>query len=180
MVATLKAAQAVAQAAAALPGNRLGATGRMYREAFGLVTNAARTAVRELSRQLVASTMTPTLIADVSDLQSSIRTEVDRIMGTPASGVAALGTPDPAMTAMVNAMKARLDADKAATAGTGRNPLGLPAGTAPSQDVTYTSTGLMGSSGTNALRPDQFQPMVQQFNSNLKTLTEQPFKPEAR
>ncbi len=180
MVDTLKAAQAVTQAAAALPGNRLRATGRMYREAFGLVTNAARTAVRELSRQLVASTMTPTLISDVSDLQSSVRTEVDRIMGTPASGVAALGTPDPAMTTMVSAMKARLDADKAATAGTGRNPLGLPAGAAPSQDVTYTSTGLMGSSGTTGLRPDQFQPMVQQFNDNLKTLTEQPFKPEAR
>ena len=40
-------------------------------------------------------------------------------MSTPASGVAALGPPNPQMAALVSHMKAQLDADKAAAAGGG-------------------------------------------------------------
>ena len=42
-------------------------------------------------------------------------------MGTPASGVAALGPPNPQMAALVAHMKAQLDADKTASAGGGRS-----------------------------------------------------------
>lgn len=182
MVGTLKTAQIVAAVASMLPGGipqTIGTTGKLYREAYSLVSNAARTAARELMTELISSTMDPLLQSNVTDLQAAISTEVERIMGTPASGVAALGTPDPNMTALVNAMKTRLDADKAATAGGGRDPLGKTGGTAPAQDVTYSYQGLMGSSATTALRPDQFTPMVKQFNDNLKTEFEKPFAAEA-
>jgi hypothetical protein len=182
MVATLRTAQIVSALTSLLPGitpQTIGTTGRLYREAYALVSNAARTASRELMTELISSQMDPLLQSNVTDLVSAIDTEVERIMGTPASGVAALGTPDPNMTALVNAMKARLDADKAATAGGGRDPLGKPGGTAPAQDVTYSYQGLMGSNATTAVRPDQFAPMVKQFNDNLKTEFEKPFATEA-
>ena len=101
-------------------------------------------------------------------------------MSTPASGVAALGTPDPNMVAMVAAMKARLDADKAATAGGGRDPLAKTGGTAAAQDVTYSYQGLMGTNAKTTLRPDQFGPMVEQFNSKLSTTFEKKFTAEVK
>ena len=66
-------------------------------------------------------------------------------MTTPASGVAALGPPDPQMAALVSHMKAQLDADKAAAAGGGHTPLGTGKA-APDQNVTYSVQSLMGSS----------------------------------
>jgi hypothetical protein len=181
MVGTLKAAQIVAAVTSMLPGGTpqtIGTTGRLYREAYSLVSNAARTASRELMTELISSQMDPLLQSNVTDLVAAIDTEVERIMGTPASGVAALGTPDPNMTALVSAMKARLDADKTAAAGGGRDPLGSAGGTAPAQDVTYSYQGLMGTNSTTALRSDQFTPMVKQFNDNLKTEFEKPFAAE--
>jgi hypothetical protein len=180
MVGTLKAAQAVATIASLAGVGGIDTTSQLYQVAYALVTNAAQTAARELASELIGATMTPVLVTGVSDLQSAIGTEVGRVMGTPASGVAALGTPDPSMTAIVTAMKARLDADKAATKGTGRDPLGTPGGTAPDQDVTYSYQGLMGSNATTALRPDQFDPMVKQFNDRLTNLFEKPFAAETK
>ena len=84
------------------------------------------------------------------------------------------------MVAMVAAMKARLDADKAATAGGGRDPLAKTGGTAAAQDVTYSYQGLMGSNAKTTLRPDQFGPMVEQFNSKLSTTFEKKFTAEVK
>lgn len=180
MVATLKAAQVVSAIAALVPGKSqaIGTTGVLYREAYSLVSNAARTASAELVTELISASMTPVLESSVSDLQSAISTEVERIMGTPASGIAALGAPDPNMTSLVNAMKARLDADKAAAAGGGRDPLGTAGAPAPAQDVTYSYQGLMGSSATTAMRADQFKPMLDQFNDRLTTTFEKTFTAE--
>ncbi len=184
MVATLKAAAAsAAAAAAALPPGvaaspKMGHARELYARAYQMVTNAARSASREVATELIATTVNPILTTSVSDLQATIDTEVNRIMTTPAAGVAALGTPDPNMVAMVAAMKARLDADKAATAGGGRDPLAAPGGTAPAQDVTYSYQGLMGSNRTTALRADQFGPMVSQFNDKLTTMFEKKFTAE--
>jgi hypothetical protein len=180
MVGTLKAAQVVAKVASLAGIGGIDTTSQLYKVAYALVTNAAQSAARELAAELIGTTMTPVLVTGVSDLQSAIATEVDRVMGTPASGVGGLGTPDPGMTAVVSAMKARLDADKTATAGTGRDPLGKPGGTAPDQDVTYSYQGLMGSNATTALRPDQFGPMVKQFNDRLTKMFEKPFTAETR
>jgi hypothetical protein len=124
--------------------------------------------------------MNPVLTAGVSDLEAAIGTEVDKVMGTPASGVAGLVTPDPNMVALVGAMKARLDADKAATTGGGRDPLGQSGGTAAPQDVTYDYQGLMGSNATTAMRPDQFEPMLRQFNKRLTTTFEKTFTAEVK
>ncbi|MET0773225.1 MAG: hypothetical protein ABWZ82_09085, partial [Candidatus Limnocylindrales bacterium] len=179
MVGTLKAAQAVATVASLAGIGGIDTTRQLYQVAYGLVAAAAQTAARELASELIGSTMTPVLVTGVSDLQSAIGTEVGRVLGTPASGVAGLGTPDPSMTAMVTAMKARLDADKAATAGTGRDPLGQGKA-APDQDVTYSYQGLMGTHGTMAVRKDQFEPMVKQFNDRLTNVFEKPFAAETK
>lgn len=180
MVATLKAAQAVAAVASLVGIGNIGTTSALYRDAYGLVTNAAQTASKELATELIATTMTPVLTTGVSDLETAIGTEVGKVMGTSASGVAGLGTPDPNMVALVAAMKARLDADKAATAGGGRDPLGQTGGTAAPQDVTYDYQGLMGNNATTAMRPDQFDPMLKQFNKNLTTTFEKTFTAEVK
>jgi hypothetical protein len=185
MAGVLKSAAALRAAVAALPFGitatpRTEGSRELYTRAYELVTNAATEASRQVAADLVAATVDPVLATSVSDLQASIGTEVTRIMGTPAAGVAALGTPDPNMTAMVTAMKARLDADKAATAGGGRDPLGPKGATAADQDVTYSYQGLMGSNATTALRPDQFGPMVQQFNDRLSTTFEKKFTAEVK
>jgi hypothetical protein len=144
-----------------------------------MVTNAATAASRQVAADLVASTVGPVLTASVGDLQATIKAEVDRVMSTPPAGVPALGAPDPNMTAIVAGMKAKLDANKAATAGTGRDPLGSGAA-APAQDVTYSYQGMMGSNTTRALRPDQFNPMVDNFNTKLTTLFEKKFTAEVK
>jgi hypothetical protein len=95
----------------------------LYSRAFGMVDNAAAEAAKQVSADLLNTVISPVITAGVTDLQTSIRTEVNRVLGTPPSGVAALGS-NPAMAALVSAMKARLDADKAASAGGGRDPVG--------------------------------------------------------
>jgi hypothetical protein len=76
-------------------------------------------------------------------------------------------------------MKARLDADKTATAGGGRDPVGTGKA-APDQDVTYSYQGLMGSHGTMAIREDQLMPLLKQFNLRCLNLWEKPFKAEVK
>ena len=178
------AAAARATATAALPPGTpapaISAAAPLYRRAYELVSNTARTASQEVASELVSAAVRPVLAASVAGFQSSIQAEVTRIMATPPGGLAAAGTPDPNMAAMVNAMKTRLDAAKAATAGSGRDPLGAGAA-APDQDVTYSYQGLMGLTNTAAVRADQFAPMVQQFNDRLRTTFERtPFTAEVR
>jgi hypothetical protein len=107
-------------------------------------------------------------------------------MTTPPAGIAALGPADPNMEAVVANMKARLDKDKAATAGTGRDPLGAGGKKkVADQDVTYTYQGLMGSTAKNspdetAMRADQFDPIVAHFNHDLLAAGETPFTAEVK
>ena len=182
MLAILKSAGAAA--AAPLPPGvvappKLARQRELYARAYQMVTNAATEASRQAATDLVAATVGPALTASVSDIGATITAEVDRVMSTPPAGVAALGAPDPNMTAMVTAMKTKLDANKAATAGTGRDPLGAGAA-APAQDVTYSYQGMMGSNTTRALRPDQFDPMVDNFNKKLTTTFEKKFTAEVK
>ena len=150
----------------------------LYTRAYGMVNSAAATAAKELTSDLLNTVIPPVINTGVTDLQSSIQTEVEKVMGTPPSGIAALGS-NPAMAAMVTAMKARLDADKTASAGGGRDPVGTGK-PAPDQDVTYSYQGLMGSHGTMAIREDQLNPLLKQFNLRCLTLWEKPFKAEVK
>jgi hypothetical protein len=183
MVATLKSGDAAAAAFAAMPlapgvrRKKAATVGALYRRAYEMVQKASKDAAKQVGADLVGATIKPALSASVTKLSTTIDTEVNRIMVTPPAGVAALGTPDPNMTAMVSAMKARLDANKAATAGNpGRDPMGPNrTGSAPAQDVTYSYEGLMGSGTTTALRTDQFEPIVTNFNAKLRTPGENPF-----
>jgi hypothetical protein len=176
---------AAAAAAAPLPPGvappaKMARAAELYRKAYALVTNASQEASKAVATDLVSAVVGPVLTASVTSLQASIASEVTRVMTTPPSGVAALGPADPNMAALVSGMKARLDADKAATAGTGRDPLGKTGGTAPAQDVTYSYQGMMGSNNTRAVRPDQFAPMVAQFNDKLTTTFEKKFSAEVK
>jgi hypothetical protein len=175
MAAGLKSAAAaraaVAAALALLPGApapaKLAASGPLYRRAYELINGAAKAASRQVVNDLLLATMEPTLTASVTSLQSAINAEVTRITTTPPAGVAAAGPADPQMASIVAAMKARLDADKTATAGTGRDPT-AGGGSAPDQDVTYSAQGLMGSSNSSAVRIDQMKPMIDAFNAQLR------------
>jgi hypothetical protein len=181
MVATLKSAGAAATAAAsvplppgAAPAKKTATVGSMYRSAYAMVQAAAKDAAIQVGSDLVSETVKPTLTASVTDLMTTIDAEVKRIMAIPPGGLPGAGTPDPNMTAMVRAMKAKLDANKAAVAGTpGLDP--LTTGSAPAQDVTYSYAGLMGSSASTALRNDQFKPVVDIFNTKLRNPGEQKF-----
>jgi hypothetical protein len=182
MLAILKSAgeaAAVPLPAGVAPPPKLASQQALFQRAYAMVSNAAAGASQQLAADLVSSTMKPMLQQSVTDLQARIRTEVNRIMTTPPAGVAALGPADPKMTAMVAAMKKILDVDKAATKGTGRDPLGSGVA-APDQDVTYSYQGLMGANITRGLRPDQFQPLVNKFNKKLTKTFEKNFHGEVK
>jgi hypothetical protein len=182
MLAILKSAgeaAAVPLPAGVAPPPKLASQQALFQRAYAMVSNAAAGASQQLAADLVSSTMKPTLQQSVTDLQARVRSEVNRIMTTPPAGVAALGPADPKMTAMVAAMKKILDADKAGTKGTGRDPLGSGVA-APDQDVTYSYQGMMGTNATRGLRPDQFQPMVNKFNKKLTKTFEKNFHGEVK
>jgi hypothetical protein len=150
----------------------------LYQKALQLVTNLSSTVSGEILGELLDTQLTPILQASVTALQGSVHAEVERIMNTPAGALAAAAPPDADLVAVVASMKARLDASKAATAAsTSRDPIGAGQA-APDQDVTYSYQGLMGSNRTTALRVDQFQPMLTQFNTRFKKAREKDFKAE--
>jgi hypothetical protein len=180
MEATLKttgAAEALARLLGLGPA-QVTAHRALYARAYGMVNAAATTAAKQLSANLLNTVIPPVINSAVTDLQSAIQTEVEKVMGTPPTGIAALGS-NPAMNALVTAMKARLDADRTASAGGGRDPVGTGKA-APDQDVTYSYQGLMGSHGTMAIREDQLNPLVKQFNLRCLTFWEKPFKAEVK
>ncbi len=182
MLAIIKSAAAAAAAPlppGVAPPPKLASQRALFERAYALVSNAAAGASQQLAADMVSTTMKPALQQGVTDLQASIKAEVSRLMATPPSGVAALGPADPTMAAMVAAMKKILDADKAATKGTGRDPLGSGVA-APNQDVTYSYQGMMGSNASRALRPDQFKPLVNNFNKKLTKLFEKDFHGEVK
>jgi hypothetical protein len=180
MLANLKSAAAAAivvpLSPGAAPAPKMTKAASMYARAYNLVQASSRDAAHQLATDLVATSIAPVLQASIASLQTSIATEVTRVMATPPSGVAALGTPDPNMVALVAAMKTTLEANQKATADGGRNP-GTGAAT---QDVTYSYQGLMGSAKSTALRADQFGPMLEQFNSRLAKFAEKKFTAEVK
>ena len=181
MEAVLKVQGAAAAIAALIPGLGAGPTisgnRALYAKAYSMVNNAASEAAKQLATDLLSTVIPPVITGGVSDLQTSIQAEVDKIMGTPPAGAAALA--NPAMAALATAMKARLDADKTASAGGGRDPIGAKK-PAPDQDVTYSYQGLMGSSGNLKIREDQLAPLVKQFNSHCTTFWEKAFTAEVK
>jgi hypothetical protein len=183
MEAVLKGAAAAAAAVPLPPGAappaKMARARQMYAKAYQLVTNASKEASRQLATELIGTVAKPVLETSIKDLETAIETEVSRVMTTPPAGVPALGPADPNMAALVSAMKTRLDADKTATAGGGRDPLGAGK-TAPDQDVTYSYQGMMGSNATRAIRTDQLEPLVKQFNDKLSTTFERDFKVEVK
>jgi hypothetical protein len=164
--------------------------GRAYRLTFDMVQAAARSAARSQIRSFLASQLAPLLAANVTALETSIRADVTRVMGTPAGAVAASSPPDPNLRAVVSAMQARLAAqtpagqdptNASASAANPASPTNNPTGGAvASQDVTYDNTGMM-SDNSGDIRPDQFQQMVGQFNNAANGLIregESPFTAE--
>lgn len=182
MASLVKSASAAAAApvpAGAVAPPKTKNANELYRKAYAVVGSMAKETCRQLSADLIGTVITPTLGTSVADLESTIATEVNRVMTTPASGVAALGPPDPKMAALVAHMKAQLDADKTASAGGGRSPIGAGKA-APDQHVTYSVQSLMGSSKDTSIRADQFNPMVKQFNAKLRTMWEKSFTAEVK
>ena len=185
MEGVLKAAAVASSVAAAiatplgLAPAKIKRAGPLYRRAYDLVRQSSQTAAQQVTADLLNATIPPVLQAGVASLQAAITAEVAKVMTTSPGALATTATPDPNMVAMVAAMKARLDAAKAATAGGGRDPLGSGAA-APAQDVTYSYQGRMGSNVTGAVRADQFEPMVRQFNDKMKTTFEKAFKAEVK
>jgi len=182
MKATLEAATAAAVApppggAAAKPS--LKSSQRLYEKAWVLMYNAANAAVQQLTSELVTSTMNPVLQASATALQTAIADEVKKVMTMTPTELAANPSRDENMAAIVGDMKSRLDSAKTALKGTGMDPLGT-GGTSPAQDVTYSYQGMMGSGKTTAMRPDQFQQIVDTFNDKLKYKTEQKFAAEVK
>jgi hypothetical protein len=188
--AKMKASLEAATAAAAAPPPLLALLGvqraaptlkssqKLYEKAWVLIFNAANATVKQLTSDLVTSTMNPVLQASATALQAAIAAEVQRVMTMTPTELAASPSPDANMAAIVGDMKSRLDASKTALKGTGMDPLGVTGGTTPAQDVTYSYQGMMGAGKTGAMRPDQFQLIVDTFNTKLKLKTEQNFSAE--
>jgi hypothetical protein len=179
------AAQAVIADISALlgggtPAPRMERTRQLYERAYALINNAAVEAATQLATELVNSQVQPVIQANIDELLASIGSEAKSVSTMSPTQLAAAPNPSPGMRAIVADMKRRLDIDKKRTEGTGRNPLGKSGGTAPTQDVTYSYQGLMGSNTTTAVRADQFGPIVAAFNKHHKGMWEKPFKAEAK
>jgi hypothetical protein len=155
-------------------------TKQLYERAYALINQAAVEAATQLAAELVESQVQPVVQASINDLQTLIANEAKNVSSMSPTALAAAPNPNPGMRAIVGDMKRRLDIDKKRTEGTGRNPLGTEGGTAPTQDVTYSYQGLMGSNKTTDLRADQFGPMVEAFNKHHKGFWEKPFKAETK
>jgi hypothetical protein len=179
LVKSATAAAAVPPPPGAAAPPKLKRSRELYRKAHDVVSSMAKEASLQVSTDLINSVVQPVITSSVNDLESAIQTEVNRLMTTPPSGVAALGPADPQMAALVSHMKAQLDADKTAAAGGGHTPLGTGKA-APDQHVTYSVQSLMGSSKNTSIRADQFNPMVDQFNNKLRTLFEKKFSAEVK
>ena len=179
LVKSATAAAAVAPPPGAPAPPQLKKAKELYVKALGVVTSMSKETCRQLATDLINTVVGPVLTTSVKDLETTIQTEVNKVMGTPASGVAALGPPNPQMAALVSHMKAQLDADKAAAAGGGHTPLGTGKA-APDQNVTYSVQSLMGSSKNTSIRADQFNPMVKQFNDKLRNMWEKKFSAEVK
>lgn len=179
LVTSASAAAAVAPPPGVAATPKMQRADELYRKAYGIVSSLSKEACRQVSSDLIGAVIQPVLATGVSDLEATIQAEVAKVMTTPASGVAALGPPNPQMAALVSHMKAQLDADKAATAGGGRSPLGTGKA-APDQNVTYSVQSLMGASKDTSLRADQFNPMVKQFNAKMKNMWEKNFTAEVK
>ncbi|MEO5679184.1 MAG: hypothetical protein ABIS47_05900, partial [Acidimicrobiales bacterium] len=182
LTATLDAANLAGRVAALIPSivarPRIAQVGALYQEARAIVSNLTSTVARQIVAEVLSSTITPLLQSSVAALQAQIRAEVDRVMTASPGTLAATSTPDPNMVAMVAAMRARLDADRAATSSaTSRDPVGAGQA-ATDQDVTYSYQGLMGSNNSTALRSDQFGPMLTEFNAHCKRARERDFTSE--
>ena len=183
MADLVKSATAAASVApppgAPAPPPKLQKAKQLYAKALAVVNAMSKETCRQLASDLINTVVGPVLTTSVQDLETTIQTEVNKVMGTPPGGIAALGPPNPQMAALVSHMKAQLDADKAAAAGGGHTPLGTGKA-APDQNVTYSVQSLMGSSKNTSIRADQFNPMVAQFNSKLRTLWEKKFSAEVK
>ncbi|HEY7937370.1 MAG TPA: hypothetical protein VID26_09625 [Candidatus Limnocylindrales bacterium] len=189
MLGILKSA-AAASATPPPPGAharpKLATTRALEDRALRMVSNAASGAARQVAADLIDASIAPIMTVSTADLGARMSAEVNRVMTTPPAGIPALGPADPNMAAVAASMKATLDKEKAATAGTGRDPLG--AGNkkkVADQDVTYDYQGLMGSTPKDspdekALRPDQFNPIVAHFNHDLLASGETPFTAEVK
>ena len=183
VAALIEAAGALQTLMEMIPGStpepKVKRTKALYERAYATVTAASKEAAQQLAADLLSSSIKPILQASVTSLQSTVAAEVGRIMTTTPTGLAA-AAPDPNMAAVVAGMKARLDADKAATSGTKLDPLAKSGATAPDQDVTYSYQGLMGSNKSTELRADQFQSLVDQFNKKGKSIFESTFTAETK
>jgi hypothetical protein len=180
LVKSATAAAAVAPPPGApAPPPKLTKAKALYVQALGVVTAMSKETCRQLASDLINTVVGPVLTSSVKDLETTIQTEVNKVMGTPPGGIASLGPPNPQMAALVSHMKAQLDADKAAAAGGGHTPLGTGKA-APDQNVTYSVQSLMGSSKNTSIRADQFNPMVKQFNDKLRNLWEKKFSAEVK
>lgn len=180
MEAILKVVRAAAALVGLVPGlaaPKVTKTRGLYAKAYGMVNTAAAEASKQLAADLLNTVIPPIITNSVISLQTSIQTEVNKVMGTPPSSMAAAA--NPTMNAMVTAMKARMDADKAAAAGGKRDPLGTGKA-APDQDVTYSYQGLMGTHGNMKIREDQLTPLVKSFNDKCKFILEKDFKAEVK
>jgi hypothetical protein len=151
----------------------------LYRKALEIMNAAALGAGEQLISDLLDQVLTPVLADSVKDLQAAIAAETDKAMGATPSAMAAAAAGSPQLTALVAHMKAQLDADKTASAGGGRTPLGTGK-PAPSQHVTYSVQSLMGSSADTTFRADQAQALVDGFNDKLKKFMETKFEAKVK
>ncbi len=89
----------------------------LYLRAHELVNNAATTAATQVATDLVAAGVDPILQTSVSDFQTAIAAEVQKVMTMSPADLAAAPNPDPNMRAVVGTMNATLAQNRAATVG---------------------------------------------------------------
>ncbi len=138
-----------------------------------LATNAVKSAVTNASAAFIEAECIRVATDSVAQLSAQVKSEVDRIMAEPAEALTPrVGIP-PETAALAAAMKARLkakvDATKAAQTAAGTTEIN-PGKTLPNQEITYSSSNNLMSDNKGSVRPDQFDQLINQFNTRKPEL----------
>src|SRR5262249_10576556 len=153
---------------------------QLYLRVLNLVETTAIAGGQQILTATMIKAALQTVDAQLLDLDNKIGNEVDALMGLGAGGVAAKSA-DPNIKALASTMVKMLQSQQNAATWDQKGTIDPGSGSA-GQDVKYSANSAMGynNMAKEGFRSDMLQPVVDQFNANLKKATEDPFKAENR
>lgn len=148
----------------------------LYVRVLNLVTSTSRASTKKAFAQFVANEFRPKVMSQLEALGAQIDAEVDAAMSMPAGALASKQPPDPAIQATATKLAALLKSQQSPLA-YDQAPDIIPGAGSAGTDVRHTAGSMMGTNvmEKSGFRSDMIQPVLQQWNKNLKKADEDDF-----